>query len=226
MKYEKETTGPKNPNVIVKKSALEEFLEEWGSWRGKRKAKKESHRPTDDDIYGDNPDGWPSKKKNRKKNTHFMDSGFMLVIKFFVGTVEIIMSVVVWVFSFMFSFKGIAIIGALFYYFGNAEIVTKIIEGQVKEQAIEMKEEIKADLNELKEEHGEDVSDTFNTFKSSLEAFADSFEGLEINIKKTDGTVINIGGDDKEIDTHGTGPVMGWNSDMPATPLKPEVPNE
>jgi hypothetical protein len=197
MKYEKETTGPKNPNVVVKKSALEEFLAEWGFWREKKKATKQMKIDAEIEELHNMPTAERIKRK-RKQQTKFMDSGFMLVIKIIAGLIDFIVSVVMWIFSFMFSFKGIAIIGALFYYFGDID-VTKIIEGQVKEQAIELKEEVKADLNELKKEHGakvkEEASVLFDSFKNTLEGFADSIEGLEINIKKSDGTVINIGGD-------------------------------
>jgi len=206
MKMVKETSGPKKASVVVKKSALEEFLEEWGFWREKKKAKKAEkadYRPTDEELFGDQRDIVNAIKKKRKKQTNFMDSGFMLIIKMFVGITEFIATAFMWACSFMFSFKGIAIIAAIVYFsgFDMTKIVSDHVKEEVKIQAIELTDDAKAKVKELKAEHGEEASDTFNLFKNKLESFADGFEGLEINIKRTDGTTINIGGGDADEST-------------------------
>ncbi|MHA1806717.1 MAG: hypothetical protein ACTSX2_04025 [Candidatus Thorarchaeota archaeon] len=197
MKYEKETTGPKNPNVTVKKSAFEEFLDEFGSWRGKRTGEKIADSIRKRQAEENLPTAERIKLKRKRERTKFMDSGFMLLIKFLVGIVEFGVTMVTWVFSFFFSFKGIAIIAALIYFLDVD--INAIVTEEVKEQAIEMTDDAKAQLKELKKEHAvelkEKATTTFDSLKSVMEGFAESVDGLEINIKKTDGTVINFGGD-------------------------------
>ena len=170
MKYEKETTGPKNPNVIVKKSAFEEFLDEFGSWRGKSKAKKAER-----DSHIVQPRG-----KRRTKNTEFMDSAFMVVIQLFVVIVEFIMTALSWIFSFLFSFKTLAIIAALVYFidFDVKTAIIKNVTEQSMEQGIEQTDAIK-----------QSITDALDATKASLKE-------LKINIDKGDGTSININGSD------------------------------
>jgi hypothetical protein len=189
MKMEKETPGPKNPNVVVKKSALEEFLEEWGSWSGKRKAKKEEkaiHKEaqlsTGDRI-----------RRKRKQNTKFMDSGFMLVLKMFAGLVDIILSVVMWVFSLVFSFKFWIVVGAIIYFF-DMDIKTKVIEviGEQKiEDTIESLEEEADVLDTQIESNSERINKAINGWKEQL-------DGISIEIKQKDGSVKTFGTEAKE----------------------------
>ncbi len=165
MKYEKETTGTKNPNVVVKKSALEEFLEEWDSWRGKRKDKAadKMNRESAEMTQGSRI------KRGRKRNTNFMDSGFMLVIKMFAGLVDIIFSMVMWVFSLVFSFKFWAVMGVIIYFSDvKIETIEKVLDGLEVKEAIEKVEDgAKGIMKEL--------------------------DGLEIQIKQEDGSVKTFG---------------------------------
>ena len=178
----------KKPEVIIGKSALDEVLEEWNAWRGKSKAKKverEANLSTADRI-----------RKKRKQHTNFMDSGFMLVIKFFAGIVDFIFSIIMWFFSLIFSFKFWAFVGIIIYFSDYEVDISNILDDHdVKEQVIELREKAEATFIELK----------------------DGFEGLEIEIKKTDGTVIKFGGGD-DVDI--------WYTEELPTELPTELPKE
>jgi hypothetical protein len=194
----------KKPEVIVGKSALDEFLDEWRGWRSKskaKKAKKLSARPTDEELFGDQRDIVNAIKRKRKQQTSFMDSGFMLVIKFFVGVVDFFVTMIAWVFSFVFSFKFWALVGVIIY-FSDIEItdISKAIgEIKIKEAIEKVEEKAEATFIELKE----------------------GLDGIEIEIKKSDGSVIKFGGgDDVDVwrtEDFGTGPVMGWSDDETKT---------
>jgi hypothetical protein len=107
----------------------------------------------------------------------------------------------VWAFSFVFSFKFWALVGVIIY-FSDIEItdISKAIgEIKIKEAIEKVEEKAEATFIELKE----------------------GLDGIEIEIKKSDGSVIKFGGgDDVDVwrtEDFGTGPVMGWSDDETKT---------
>jgi hypothetical protein len=159
MKMEKETNEPLKSTETVKQSALEEFLDEWGSWRGKKKAAK-----VERDSHIVQPRG-----KARKKPKRLEDSWWYMGLKLCGIMIEGIAEMVMILFSFLFSFKTLAIIAAI-YYWVDFDIDFEVLN-KLGEQGIEQTE-------------------------SALEAVKQELDGIQIEIKKTDGTVHKFGGGD------------------------------
>jgi len=140
----------KKPDVVIGKSALDEFLEEWSSWRGKRNGKKIAATIRRRQAEENMPTAERIKMKRKRQRTNFMDSGFMVVIGFFVGLVEFFFSIVMWLFSFVFSFKFWAIVGVIIY-FSDVEIedIGKVLDDLNVKEAIEKVEEGAKGIMEL-----------------------------------------------------------------------------
>ncbi len=161
----------KKPDVVIGKSALDEFLEEWSSWRGKRNGKKIAATIRRRQAEENMPTAERIKMKRKRQRTNFMDSGFMVVIGFFVGLVEFFFSIVMWLFSFVFSFKFWAIVGVIIY-FSDVEIedIGKVLDDLNVKEAIEKVEE-------------------------GAKGIMEQLDGLEFEIKQSDGTVYRFGDD-------------------------------
>ena len=160
MKMEKETNEPLKPTETIKQSAFEEFLEEWGSWRGKKKAAKNER-----DSHIVQPRG-----KARKKPQRLEDSVWFMLLKICASLVMYIAELLMTLFSFFFSFKTILIIAAIIYFF-DFDFKAKIVSDLKTESGIEQTEDVQRIIQE------------------KLEAAKDKLGEFEIKIKKTDGTV-------------------------------------
>ena len=152
---------PKKPNVVVSKSPLDEFLDEWNAWRGKKKDKKveqahESMRP---------------RKKKKKKDSAVGEMLFGLILLIAEGVGWLAARVADLVLILFGMFKYFIIIGAAIYFLTDFSFNFEVTEGD-KETLQNGAEQVEEKLME------------------SLKKLEESFDGLQIKIKKTDGTVI------------------------------------
>jgi len=180
MKYETETNETKKPTVVVEKSALEEFLEEWGSWRGKKKAVKAER-----DSYIVQP-----RNNKRKKAKRLEDSWWYMSLKICGLLIEGIAEMIMVIFSFFFSFKIIAVIAAIVY-FVDFDIKTEIMK-EVGEQGIEH-------TDAAKDAIGKSISNSESIqqrIEDKLKAVQDKLDGIRLTIEKDDGTTQTYEGSD------------------------------
>ena len=160
------------PDPVVGKSMLDEFLDEWNEWRGNGKAKQQQKIDAKIDALH-NDDGTsnrnPRKKEKKDSVVGEMLFGLILLIAEGVGWLSARVADLVLILFGM--FKYFIIIGAAIYFLTDFSFNFKVTEGD-KETLQNGAEQVEEKLME------------------SLKKLEESFDGLQIKIKKTDGTVI------------------------------------
>jgi hypothetical protein len=159
---------------VVGKSMLDEFLDEWNEWRGKRKAKKE--QAVDDMIHKSTGMTQGSRIRNRQKAYHhvggilvficemlidlikalwwpfkFLAQGVFFVLEMFMSVIGFFLKYIIW----------FVIIGYFWFDVDFTELDTQQIQDTIEKTILEMNEGMEGTM-----------------------------PNVDIRIKKTDGTVI------------------------------------
>lgn len=165
------------PDPVVGKSMLDEFLDEWNEWRGNSKAKQQQKIDAKiDALHDDGPPDLDKLFKNHRDKKEKKDSvvgemlfGLILLIAEGVGWLSARVADLVLILFGM--FKYFIIIGAAIYFLTDFSFNFEVTEGD--------KETLQNGAEQVEEK-----------FMESLKKLEESFDGLQIKIKKTDGTVI------------------------------------